>query len=142
MRETIDAGTILIKEGTVVPDGFTLESESFSPGWRSVRGLDGYAMDRKTQDAGWTFFYLAGECRATVLGKEGQDTLRKATRQILAGLKLENNNSVEITRVAFKHLLGLPYATVSFHLRNLQQGMFLLGSDDPSAWKNAPIVAA
>lgn len=142
MTEMIDAGTILIKEGVVLPDGFTFESEPQSPGWRSVKGLNGYAMDRKTHEAGWTFFYLAGESRATVLGQEGQETVCKAIKQILAGLKSEKFNSVEITRVAFKHLLGVPYATISFHLRNLQQGMFLLGSDDSSAWKNTSVVAA
>ena len=80
-----------------LPDGFTFESEPQSPGWRSVKGLNGYAMDRKTHEAGWTFFYLAGESRATVLGQEGQETVCKAIKQILAGLKSEKFNSVEIT---------------------------------------------
>jgi hypothetical protein len=142
MPETIKAGTILIKEGTLFPEALRLESTSYSPGWRSVTGLDGYAMDRKTRDAGWTFFYLAGESRATAFGSEGQETVRRAIKRIMADLKSGKFNSLEITRVAFKHFLGVPYATVSFHIRNMQEGMFLSVGDNSHAWEADPLVAA
>jgi hypothetical protein len=134
MPEAIKPGIVLIKDGTLLPDSLKLESEPYSFDWRSVTNLDGYALDRKTHDAGWTFFYLAGERRATVFGHEGQETVRRAIKQILAGLKLEKFNSLEITRVAFKHFLGMPYATVSFHTRNMQEDMFLSEVDDSLAW--------
>jgi hypothetical protein len=142
MRETIQAGTILIKEGTLLPDSPAFESEPYSPGWRSVTDLDGYAMDRKTHDAGWTFFFMAGESRISAIGGEGQKTIRRAMKQILAGTKSGKFNSLEITRVVFKHFLGVPYATVSFHIRNLQEGMSLFGGGNSHAWKNATLVAA
>ena len=87
MPETIKAGMVLIREGTLSPGTSGFESESYSPGWRSVKGIDGFAMERKVHDAGWTFFYLAGESRATVLGQEGQKTVRRAIKQILVALK-------------------------------------------------------
>ena len=142
MREMIKAGTVLFKEGTLLPDSVTFESEPYSPGWRSVTGLDGCALDRKTHDAGWTFFYLAGESRTTAFGHEGQETVRRAIKKILAGLKSEKSNSLEITDVVFKAFLGMPYARISFHLRNLQKGMFLSGSGDSHLWKDATFVAA
>jgi hypothetical protein len=142
MREMIKAGTVLFKEGTPLPDGLTFDSEPFSPGWRSVKGLDGYAIDRKIPEVGWTFFYMAGESRTNAFGSEGQDTVRRATKKILAGLKAERANSIEITCVVFKAFLGIPYARVSFHLRNLQTGMFLAGSNDARPWKDATLVAA
>jgi hypothetical protein len=142
MRETIKVGTVLIKEGTLFPETIVCENEPYSPGWRSVTGLDGYAMDRRIHEAGWTFFYLAGESRATVFGCEGQKTVRRAIKLILSGLKFEKFNSLEITCVAFKHFLGVPYVTVSFHPRNIQEGLFLFGSDDARAWKKAQLVAA
>lgn len=142
MREMIKAGTVLFKEGTLLPDGFTFESEPFSPGWRSLKGLDGYAMDRKTPEAGWTFFYMAGESRTTAFGREGQETVRRATKKILAGLKSEKCNSLEVTDVVCEAFLGMPYTMVSFHLRNLQKGMFLAGSNDSRAWKDATFVGA
>jgi hypothetical protein len=142
MREMIKAGTVLIKEGTLLPDDLKFESEVYSHGWRSVTGLDGYAMDRKAHDAGWTLFFLAGESRADAFGREGQETVRRAIEKILAGLKSGNFNSLEITRVAFKHFLGVPFARVSFHARNLQESMFLSGSANSPAWKDATHVAA
>ena len=142
MQETIKLGSILLKEGTPFPEGFQMDSASYSPGWRSVKGLDGFALDRKTHDAGWTFFYLAGEYNATVFGPEGQVTVRKAIKRILAALKSERFNSLEVTRVVFKHFIGVPYATVSFHKRNIQKGMFLLAGDDSPAWENTQLLPA
>jgi hypothetical protein len=142
MREMIKVGTVLIKEGTLLPDALTSESEPYSPGWRSVTGLDGYAMDRKTHDAGWTFFFLAGESRTTAFGQKRKETVRRAIKKILAGLKSEKSNSIEITGVVFKAFLGLPYARVSFHLRNFQKGMFLSGTGNSRPWRDATLVAA
>jgi|SRR5579872_3283529 len=142
MREIIQVGTVLFREGTLLPDSVTFDGAPYSPGWRSVAGLDGYAIDRKTHEAGWTFFYLAGESKATVFGGQGEETVRRAIKRILARLKSEKFNSLEITRVTFKHFLGVPYAAVSFHMRNLQEGMFLASSDDSHSWKAEPLVAA
>jgi len=142
MKEMIQAGTVLFKEATILPDGFTFDSEQFSSGWRSVKGLNGYAIDRKTPGAGWTFFYLAGESRTTAFGHEGQKTACRAINKILAGLKSEKCNSIEVTSVVSEAFLGMPYTRVSFHLRNLQKGMFLSGSQDSPSWKDSTFVAA
>jgi hypothetical protein len=142
MRETIQAGTVLFKEGTPLPDGITFDSEPFSPGWRSVECLNGYAIDRKTPAVEWTFFYLAGESRASAFGHEGQKTARRAIKKILASLKSEKCNSVEFTSIVCKAFLGMPYTMVSFHLRNLQKGMFLLNGQDSQPWKDVTLVAA
>lgn len=60
MPDTIKTGTILIKEGTVVPETVRFESEPCVPGWRLVMDLDGCGLDRKIREAGWTFFGMAG----------------------------------------------------------------------------------
>jgi hypothetical protein len=142
MLETINAGTVLFRDGTLFPGGFKCESQSYSPGWRSVQGLDGYAMDRKINDAGWHFLYFAGESRITVCGREGKKTMRKAIERIQASLKFEKINSFEITRVALKTFLGVPYTSVSFHMRNIQESMLLLADESAQPWKNARLVAA
>jgi hypothetical protein len=125
LQEVIKAGTILIKDGTIFPEALRLESTLYSAGWRTVTGLDGYAVDRKTRQAGWNLFSLAGENRASVLGGEGQNTVRRAIRKILAGIRPEKFNALEITRIVFKHFLGFPYTTVSYQQRNMQEGIFL-----------------
>jgi hypothetical protein len=128
MREMIKVGTILIKEGTRLPDALTFESELYSPGWRSVIGLDGYAMDLKTHDAGWTFFCLAGETKVTVFGVDEEKMVRRAVKQIAEKLASQFN-SLEITRVSSepsKRFFGVRYVTVSAQSRHIQQSLFLL----------------
>ena len=130
MPETIKAGTILIKDGTFLPGALRFESESYATGWRLVKNLDGYGLDRKIHEVGWTFFYLAGEIKATVFGIDGEKVVRRAVKRILANLKSGKFNSLEITRVASKRFLGLPYASVSAHPRHIQESLFLLGAKD------------
>ena len=125
MAETIKTGTILIKDGTFLPDALQFESEPCATGWRLVKNLDGYGLGRKVHEAGWTFFCLAGEIKATIFGFDVQRTVPRAVKRILANLKPEEFNSLEITRVAPKRFLGVPYATVYARSRHVQESVFL-----------------
>ena len=123
MPDTIKPGTILIKEGTLLPEAVPFESEPCVPGWRLVKDLDGCGLDRKIRDAGWTFFCLAGQLGATVFGIDEQKTLSRAVGQILANLESAEFNSLEIMRVtseASKRFLGVRYVTVSAQSRHIQ----------------------
>jgi hypothetical protein len=130
MAETINTGTILFKNGTFLPDALQFDSEPCVTGWRLVKDLDGYGLDRKIRDAGWRFFCIAGEIKAIVLGFEGQKNLRRAVKRMLARLKSEKFNSLEITRVASKRFLGVPYVSVSARSRHIQESLFLLRDED------------
>ncbi|MBI3670040.1 MAG: hypothetical protein HY237_09715, partial [Acidobacteria bacterium] len=112
------------------------------PGWRLVKNLDGYALDRKIHEAGWTFFYLAGEIKATVFGFDGQKAVRRAVKRILARLKSGKFNSLEITRVASKGFLGVRYVTVSAQSRHIQESLFLFRTKDLQDWDRARLAAA
>jgi len=61
MADRIKTGTILIKEGALLPESLRFGSEPYSNGWRLVNNLDGYGLDRKISEAGWTSSYLAGD---------------------------------------------------------------------------------
>src|SRR3979490_1798368 len=99
MAETINTGTILIKDGTFFPDALRFESEPCATGWRLVKNLDGYGLGRKISEAGWTSFWLGGKIRATVCGFDGKKTVRRGGKRILANRKSGKFNSLEITRV-------------------------------------------
>ena len=118
--------TILIRDNTFLPEGLMVESEVFLPGWRAVRNLDGYGLGQKIEEAKWYFFYLAGEHRATALGREGLGTLRRAVKQILAKREGQTFNSLEITKAASKRFLGIPFMSVAAHFRHIQQGICLV----------------
>ena len=142
MRQAMNEGTVLFRDGTVFPEAFHCESESSSPGWRSFKGLDGDGLDRMIHNAGWHFFCFAGESTVSVAGLQGEKTLGRAIRRIQASPKLEKINSFEITRVACKTFLGLPYTSLSFRVRNIQESMFLLGDQSVEPWNAATLTAA
>jgi hypothetical protein len=130
---TIQLGTILIKEGTLLPEVLRLECEPCVPGWRLVKDLDGWGLDRKIREAGWTFFCLAGQLGATVFGIDEQKTLSRGVEQILANLESAEFNSLEITRVdsqASERFLGVRYVTVSAQPRDIRESAPLFWAKD------------
>jgi hypothetical protein len=133
MPDTIKMGTILIKEGTLLPEILRFESEPCAPGWRLVKNLDGYELGRKIHKAGWTFSWRPGEIGATLSGLDEQMTLRRAVEQILANLESAEFNSLEIMRVASeasKRFLGVRYVTVSAQSRDIQESAPLFRAKD------------
>ena len=125
MADKLKDKSILIEEGVLLPDSLRLESEPYSNGWRIVKELDGYGLDRTMSQAGWTCFYMANEISVSAMALNGEKSLSKAVNKILTKLKLERFNSLEITAVATKRFLGLPHTTVSAHARHIQESMFL-----------------
>jgi len=120
----IEAGRIFVREGTALPKTLQIESGLYIPGWRSVKNLDGYGLDRKIHDAGWTFFCLAYETKAAVFGIDSEKMVRRAIERILANRKAEKFNSLEIARVgwwASRYFLGIRHVTVSAQSRHIQE---------------------
>jgi hypothetical protein len=140
--DKISSGTILIREGTASPGPLQLESKPCAPGWSLVKDLDGDGLGRRIREAGWTFFCLAGNTKAVVFGLDRQKTVRRAVKRIVAKLKSEQFNSLEITRVASKRFLGLPYASVSARSRHIQESVFLFRAKDLQERDRARLAAA
>jgi hypothetical protein len=143
MSEKIASPTIFVKENTLLPAGLTLQSEAFLPGWRSVTNLDGRQLGRKIELAKWNYFYLANPIKTTVFGREGLPSLRRAVKRVLAKQQNQSFNSLEITRIISKRILGVPYLSISAHFRHIQEGMYLVSAKDfrlrdPSATPSAP----
>src|SRR6267143_3420564 len=125
-------GTVFIKEGTPLPILRSMESKQFLPGWRIVKNLDRQALTREIEGANWNFFYLAGEIRTTVFGREGIGTLRRAVKRIVAKQEEQSFrfNSMEITEIAAKWFLGIPLLRVTAHARHIQLGIALIPAKD------------
>src|SRR6266403_1805923 len=122
--------TVFIREDTRLPATLPIESEAFLPGWRVVKNLDRSALARNIEGANWNFFYLAGEIRATVLGRDRSGTLRRAVKCVLAKQEGQKFNSLEITKVVSKRFLGIPFMSVTAHSRHIQQGVGLVPAKD------------
>jgi hypothetical protein len=116
MADATKVGTILIREGTLLPTGVPVESDVFLAGWRLVKNFEGDGLDRQFHEAGCTFFSTAGEIGATVSGLDEQKTLHRAVEQILAERESVESNSLEIMRVVWetsKRFRGVRYVTIS-----------------------------
>ncbi len=139
MADKIKTGTILIEDGAPLPASLRFESEPYSNGWRLVNNLDGYGLDRKISEAGWTSSYLAGDIKARVIGFDGEKTKRKAIKRILARLRFDKFNCLEITQVAAKRFLGLPCVIISAHWLYIQESLVLKYRAE---WDRAKLAAA
>jgi hypothetical protein len=122
MTDTITAGNILVAGGTCLPPSLLLQSESDSNGWAAIKDVRA-AFETAVQEAGWTFFFMAGEIKATVFGFDRQKALGVALKRLIADVKSQHCNSIEITRVTSKSFLFMPCVSVVAHARHLQKGL-------------------
>jgi hypothetical protein len=127
MTKIIKAGTILVEEGAHLPNSLLLQRESHSSGWSTVKNARS-TFDKELLEAGWTYFYMAREIKATVFGFSRQNRLRTALKRLIGKVKSQHCNSIEITQVRNKSFLSVPYLTVCAHARHLQQGIAFSGS--------------
>jgi hypothetical protein len=126
MTEAIIAGSVLVEDGTYLPDSLSLESPSSSNGWGQVKDVLS-TFENAVQKAGWTFFFMAGETKATVFGFDRQKTLSAAVKQLTTKARVQHCNSIEITRIMRKSFLKVPYVCVTAHTRHLQRGLAFSG---------------
>jgi len=127
MTDTITAGSLWVEKGTHLPAGLLLQGESYSSGWALVKdGRPGF--EKALQNAGWTFFFMAGEIKTTVFGFDKQKALRTALKRLISDVQCQHCNSIEITTVVSKSFVGMPYVNVSAHLRHLQKGSLFAGN--------------
>jgi len=142
MEEKINTGTILIKEGAVLPECLQLESEPYLKGWSLVKNVDAKELDRKIHKAGWTLFFMAHEVDASAVGSDPENTRRRAVRKAIACMKSGRLNCLEITQVGVKHFLGHCYVSVSAHPRHIQESMILFHAKHVTEGDRVQLAAA
>jgi hypothetical protein len=125
MPPTVQVGAILIEEWPLMTQFPGLESERYSGSWSLVKVLDGFALDRKIRASGWNFFFMAAEAKAMFFGAIGTKKIQNALKRILAKVKQQSFNGLEVTEIVAKRFLGVPYVVVSAHSRHLQQSCYL-----------------
>jgi hypothetical protein len=126
MTEKVATGSIFIDEEARLPNFLQLQSEPHSSGWAVVKNARS-AFEKEFPDAGWTFFFMAGEIKTTVFGFGRAKALNTALNRLIASVKAQHCNSVEITQVTDSSFLKMPYVSVRAHPRHLQQGLTFAG---------------
>ncbi len=128
MPAIVQVGTILMKEWPGMTQLLGLESEPCSGEWSRLKVLDGVALDRKIHAAGWNFFFIAAEVKVMFWGSVGAVKIQNALQRILAKVKQQQFNGLEVTGIVAKRFLGVPYAVVTAHSRHVQQSCYLDGA--------------
>jgi hypothetical protein len=125
MPPIVQVGAILMKNWPEMKKLIGLESEPYSGQWTLLKTLDASALDRKIHAAGWNFFFMATEVKVMFFGSLGAAKVQNALKRILEKVKRQHFNALEVTAIATRHFLGVPYVTVSAHSRHMQQSCSL-----------------
>jgi len=126
--QTINPGAILVEQNTLLPMPLRLESDSSGGGWaRVVNNRDGHQLEESLSTAGWTFFYMAKTIRALGFAFERQKMMDGALKRLIATVRLQHCNCLEIDDVATHSFLGVKYMSVSAHARHIQKAMVFSG---------------
>jgi hypothetical protein len=142
MPATVQVGTILIKEWPGMPRLIGFETEPGLGEWSIVKLPDAFTLDRKIHAAGWNFFFMAAEVKAIFFGSPRLAKIQGALKRILAKVKPQHFNGLEVTAIDARHFLGVPYVTVSAHSRHLQHSCNLDSAEirqtfqDAAEWAN------
>jgi hypothetical protein len=125
----VEVGTILMQERPVMAKALGLQSAPYAANWGVLTALDGSGISRTVQDAGWNFFFMAAEVKVMFFGAFGAERMQNALQRMLVKVKPLNFNCLELTGIAAKRFLGLPYTVVSAHSRHIQQSCYLDGAN-------------
>lgn len=114
----------MIREGFVLPESAQMESRSYSKTWRTMTGLDSFAVDRKLRSAGWRLFFIAGELSVSEFGW-GTSAVRRAVKRILSRGRKSKMNCMQIKQVRHSPVPGFPYVSVRGYRFHIQKDALL-----------------
>ena len=124
----VQVGTVLMKDCLVMVKAPGLQSVPYFANWGVLTALDGLGINRHIQAAGWNFFFMAAEVKVMFFGALGARRMQNALRRMLVKVKPLNFNCLEVTGIAAKQFLGVPYTVVSAHSRHIQESCYLDGA--------------
>ena len=126
VTDALREGSILIAEEVRLPNSMLVRLEPYSGGWSAVTD-ERTRFEKDVENAGWTFFYMAGEIKVTVFDFHRPKALRAAWTRLAANIRSQGCNCIEITRVVSSSFLRLPHVSIYAHARHLQMGRLFNG---------------
>lgn len=120
----IQPGTMLMREGFLLPDSAQIETLDYSSTWRVLAEMDSSNLGRRLSLAGLHLFFIAGKLKVVQLGR-GALAVRRGIKRILALSCKGFLNCTEITQITPAHFLGVPYVAILAHSFHIQKGTVL-----------------
>jgi hypothetical protein len=119
----ITAGTLLMEKGTPLPHFFQVGAETYPYAWMPVTTTNNpHDLETELATAGWTFFYMAGELKATAFGFDKQTATSAALKRLMTSARAQECNGLEIDEVLTRSFMGMPHISITAHSRHIQKG--------------------
>jgi hypothetical protein len=118
----IEPGVVLVKGPATLPEGVYVARRI--GGW-DVLSARSAEFDERLRDSEWQWSYYVPSAVASAWRWNQADAIEAATRKLFQRVDAAGLNSIEVSSVSIKNVLGMKRATVRADLRNLQHGPFL-----------------
>ncbi|HET9180975.1 MAG TPA: hypothetical protein VFP59_02485 [Candidatus Angelobacter sp.] len=118
------AGTMMMREGMLLPESAQVESCPYSKDWRALIGVDSFAFDQKLSGTGLRLFFLAGELKVLEFGW-GPSAVRRAINRVFSRLRKLDVNCMQVAEIKPIKVLGLPCVAIHADLFHIQSGPYL-----------------
>jgi hypothetical protein len=117
-------GNLFIERDAARPKCFHVQDDPDRTGWLAVKhNLDPQQLDSELAKLGWTFFFMANVIRKSALNFDPEKGTSVALRRVLASVRAEGCNCLQIEAVKRRSFCGIPYLSVFGHPRHLQKGI-------------------
>jgi hypothetical protein len=138
MTDKIRVGSMLLAEGTPLPESLVVGTEPYANGW-SCLPSSSTPLGQALESAGWTFFCRAGTIHTTGFGFDEQSRTDRAVARAIEAVKREQGNCLEITQMRQHSFLGWRYTSLVAHARQIQRSQsFQEESDLPAHMRSRP----
>lgn len=125
--QAVAAGTMLIRQGTLMPKELRLATSEYSKHWQVVR--DGSRLDNDLRTLGWNSFFIAGQLRSVSLGF-GEAGLRKGIVRLLKTVRGLDFNCLKLADITSRRFLGIPYRVFDGNACHIQESCFLQSAEE------------
>jgi hypothetical protein len=97
--EGLHGEEVLVRRDTSLPETVKTEDQLGLGEWNLVSGLNPKQFDKELYKAGWQFFYIPPETRASAVGFNRKQALERALKKLLAKAHAAKLNAVQLTGV-------------------------------------------
>jgi hypothetical protein len=122
----ITPGDLFMERDAARPKIFQIQDDAHRTGWYRVQHhLTAHELDVELSNLGWTFFFMANVIRKSALAFDPEKGASSALKRVMASVRADGCNSLQMQAVETHSFLGIPYIRVSAHPRHLQRsGVF------------------
>ena len=117
-------GTMMMREGMLLPESAQVESRHYSKAWRVLIGVDSFAFDQKLSGTELRLLFLAGELKVLEFGW-GPSAVRRGINRIFSRLRKLDANCMQVTEIKSVRILGLPWVAIRADSFHIQSGRWL-----------------